>query len=213
MRPRRGRHRAHHSATAARRPSLPCALIQSSSLCPGPGSWRPSWVIPNSTKVVTRVTHRVRLFGSEAFESDPSRSGWLSNASPSLFREHPRRVRWAVLFASALAHRRHCAASTHTARVLRTLPHRAPTDVTITTGLPVSRSVLPRAPPEDSWASTWSRTHFSGLGSYPPVSGIPGLARGGVQMFLAVCTGNVRPWPPRRRITPPPSRPHRKDCR
>src|SRR5580704_8696099 len=43
----------------------------------------------------------------------------------------------------------------------------------ITTGSPVSRSVVPRVPPELSYSSTWSRTQAAVLGSYSPSIGIP----------------------------------------
>src|SRR6202042_3700541 len=56
--------------------------------------------------------------------------------------------------------------STRITGVLRTLPLRAPRLVMITTGRPVSRSVVPCVPPEPSYSSTWSRTHACGLGSY-----------------------------------------------
>jgi hypothetical protein len=35
----------------------------------------------------------------------------------------------------------------------------------MTTGMPVSRSVLASWPPDFSYASTWSRTHADGLGA------------------------------------------------
>src|SRR4051795_4268821 len=56
--------------------------------------------------------------------------------------------------------------STRITGFLRILPDLAPTDVTTTTGTP--RRVVPSVPPDDSYASTWSRTHCSGLGSYSP---------------------------------------------
>src|ERR1700678_241891 len=69
-----------------------------------------------------------------------------------------------------MAYRPSC--STRITGVLRTLPLLAPRLVTITTGSPVSRSVVPRAPSEFSYSSTWSRTQAAGLGSYCPSTGI-----------------------------------------
>ena len=46
----------------------------------------------------------------------------------------------------------------------------APREVITTTGTP--RSMVPLVPPELSYSSTWSRTHFALLGSYSPCSGI-----------------------------------------
>src|SRR4029077_5702600 len=43
----------------------------------------------------------------------------------------------------------------------------------ITTGRPVSRSVVPSAPPEPSYSSTWSRTQARVLGPYSPSTGMP----------------------------------------
>src|SRR5690348_18477658 len=48
--------------------------------------------------------------------------------------------------------------------ILRMLPVLLPRVVKMITGLP--RSVLPSRPPVDSYVSTWSRTHFSGLATY-----------------------------------------------
>src|SRR6476620_8967238 len=50
------------------------------------------------------------------------------------------------------------------------MPDRAPSVVRMTTGRP--RRVVPRVPPEDSYSSTWSRTHFWGLGWYSPCRGM-----------------------------------------
>jgi hypothetical protein len=58
--------------------------------------------------------------------------------------------------------------STRITGVLRTLPLRAPRLVMITTGRPVSRSVVPCVPPELSYCSTCSRTQAHVLGSYSP---------------------------------------------
>src|SRR5690348_3138675 len=69
-----------------------------------------------------------------------------------------------------MAYRPSC--STRITGVLCTLPLLAPRLVTITTGRPVSRSVVPCVPPELSYSSTWSRTHARGLGSYSPSTGI-----------------------------------------
>src|SRR6266446_1607995 len=63
--------------------------------------------------------------------------------------------------------------STRITGVLRTLPLLAPRLVTITTGRPVSRSVVPCVPPELSYSSTWSRTQPRVLGSYSPLTGMP----------------------------------------
>src|SRR5262249_4881883 len=70
-----------------------------------------------------------------------------------------------------MAYRPSC--STRITGVLRILPLLTPRLVTITTGRPVSRSVVPRVPPEPSYSSTWSRTHAAVLGSYSPSTGIP----------------------------------------
>src|SRR5436190_3605601 len=43
----------------------------------------------------------------------------------------------------------------------------------ITTGRPVSRSVVPCVPPDPSYSSTWSRTQARVLGSYSPSTGMP----------------------------------------
>jgi hypothetical protein len=40
--------------------------------------------------------------------------------------------------------------------------------VTTTIGIPVSRSVLARVPPDASYSATWSRTHAAVLGTYSP---------------------------------------------
>src|SRR5215467_2786908 len=69
-----------------------------------------------------------------------------------------------------MAYRPSC--STRITGVLRTLPLFAPRLVTITTGRPVSRSVVPWVPPELSYNSTWSRTHAARLGSYSPSTGM-----------------------------------------
>src|SRR5262244_2847467 len=45
----------------------------------------------------------------------------------------------------------------------------------ITTGRPVSRSVVPRVPPEPSYSSTWSRTQARVLGPYSPSTGMPSV--------------------------------------
>src|SRR6476660_5288082 len=70
-----------------------------------------------------------------------------------------------------MAYRPSC--STRITGVLRNLPLLAPRLVTITTGRPVSRSVVPLVPPELSYSWTWLRTHACALGSYSPSTGIP----------------------------------------
>src|SRR3954452_25363569 len=54
---------------------------------------------------------------------------------------------------------------------LRSLPDFAPMVVRRMTGLPCN--VVPLVPPERSYSSTWSRTHWVGLGSYSPERGMP----------------------------------------
>src|SRR5450759_3645325 len=53
---------------------------------------------------------------------------------------------------------------------LRSLPDRAPLDVTTIVGTP--RSSVPRVPPDPSYSSTCSRTHWAAGGSYSPCNGI-----------------------------------------
>ncbi|MCP2259871.1 Helix-turn-helix domain-containing protein [Streptoalloteichus tenebrarius] len=62
--------------------------------------------------------------------------------------------------------------STRISGTLRILPLFAPRIVTMTTGRPVSHSVVPSVPPELSYSSTCSRTHWAGLGSYSSSRGI-----------------------------------------
>ena len=61
--------------------------------------------------------------------------------------------------------------STRISGFLRSLPLFAPTEVHHDHGDAAHRRAL--LPPEDSIFSTWSRTHFSGLGSYSPFSVMP----------------------------------------
>src|SRR4051794_37657479 len=48
------------------------------------------------------------------------------------------------------------------------LPLLLPRIVTMITGSPVSRRVLALVPPDASYCSTWSRTHWARLGMYSP---------------------------------------------
>ena len=62
--------------------------------------------------------------------------------------------------------------STRMSGFLRSLPDFAPRLVTMMTARPVSANVPASAPPERSYASTWSRTQSQLLGSYSPFSGM-----------------------------------------
>src|SRR5215469_5224698 len=108
-----------------------------------------------------------------------------------------------------MAYRPSC--STRITGVLRTLPLYTPRLVTITTGKPVSRSVVPRIPPELSYSSTWSRTQAFVLGSYSPSTGmpifntrrLPGTRPGGTETPGNECCT----WSGRRDLNPGPSVP------
>src|SRR5690606_32019287 len=62
--------------------------------------------------------------------------------------------------------------STRISAILRTFPDDAPRMVTTMTGIPVSRSVVARVPPDASYSATCSRTQSSALGSYSPSIGM-----------------------------------------
>ncbi len=62
--------------------------------------------------------------------------------------------------------------STRMSPILRTFPLFAPRIVTMMIGIPVSRSVLARVPPEASYSATCWATHDDALGSYSPVMGM-----------------------------------------
>ena len=67
---------------------------------------------------------------------------------------------------------------------LRSLPDLAPTEVMTTIGHSgIPRSVLASRPLEASYFSTWSRTHWAGLGSYSPESAMWGRTESNAAVF------------------------------
>src|SRR5699024_3678425 len=69
--------------------------------------------------------------------------------------------------------------------VLRSLPELAPMLSTMITGMPFIS--VPSVPPDDSYSSTWSRTHFAGLGAYSGAdpSRPPGACFGAIGIHLS----------------------------
>ncbi len=107
---------------------------------------------------------------SRAVISSRAGPSWSSTCGSDLRLKYQTGCSGKPPFEATAAYRPSC--STRITGILRILPLFAPRIVTMTTGRPVSQSVVPSVPPELSYSSTWSRIHCAGLGSYSPSRGI-----------------------------------------